>query len=76
MRIRLLAFNIVWDTDGDVELGASLPAEIFVEIDLSETSEWSDINDTICDQLTDRTGYCVEDYKLEGYPRPTRSVCY
>jgi hypothetical protein len=72
MRILLLAHNIVWDTDGDVELGTSLPTEILVEIDLSETSEWSDINDDICDQLSNQTGYCVEDYKLEGHPAPTR----
>ena len=72
MRILLLAHNIVWDTDGDVKLGDSLPTEIIVEIDLSEASEWSDINGKICDQLSDQTGYCVEDYKLEGHPTPTR----
>ena len=44
MTITLLATNIVWDTDGDDALAASLPTELQVELDLTEGGDWHDIN--------------------------------
>ena len=70
MIITLLAKNIVWDTDWDVELGSTLPTDIIVELDLSSPGDWADINTTICNQLSDQTGWCVEAYELEGYNKP------
>ncbi len=69
MTITLLAHHIEWDTDGDMDAVRSLPSKIEVEVDLDavECLFPVSINDQICNQLSDATGWCVLDYKLEGY---------
>jgi hypothetical protein len=67
MKITLLAHHIEWDTDGDMDAARALPSKIEVEVDLKEAETTSDINDQICNQLSDTTGWCVLDYKLQGY---------
>jgi len=67
MKITLLAHHIEWDTDGDHEVARSLPSKVAVEVDLLEGPDAGSINDQICNRLSDITGFCVLDYKLEGY---------
>jgi len=67
MKIRLLAHHIEWDTDGDHDVAQSIPSKVAVEVDLLEGPDTGSINDQICNQLSDITGFCVLDYKLEGY---------
>ena len=61
MRVQLLAHHIEWDTSAHESLG--LPRKVIVIVDLDAGS----INEQICDQLSDITGFCVLDYKLQGY---------
>ena len=67
MTITLLATNIVWDTDGDESLAASLPTQLPVELDLTEGGDWHDINQDISKQLSNQTDWLVLDYQLVGY---------
>ena len=69
MKITLLAHHIEWDTDGDIDAARALPSKMEVEVDLDavECLFPVSINDQICNQLSDTTGWCVLDYKLEGY---------
>ncbi len=67
MTITLLATNIVWDTDEDEALAASLPTQLPVELDLTEGGDWHDINQGISKQLSNQTDWLVLDYQLVGY---------
>ena len=67
MKITLLAHHIEWDTDGDIDAARGLPSKVAVEVDLLEGPDAGSINDQICNQLSDITGWVVLDYKLEGY---------
>jgi hypothetical protein len=67
MKITLLAHHIGWDTDGDIDAARGLPSRVAVEVDLLEGPDAGSINDQICNQLSDIAGFCVLDYKLEGY---------
>ncbi len=69
MKITLLAHHIEWDTDGDIDAARGLPSKMEVEVDLDavECLFPVSINDQICNQLSDATGFCVLDYKLQGY---------
>jgi hypothetical protein len=67
MIITLLAHHIEWDTDGDIDTARGLPSKVEVEVNLGDITHGVNINDIICDQLSDATGWCVLDYKLEGY---------
>jgi len=67
MKITLLAHHIEWDTDGNDDVARSLPSKVAVEVDLVEESEAGSINEQVCKQLSDLVGFCVLDYKLEGY---------
>ena len=69
MKITLLAHHIKWDTDGDIDAARGLPSKMEVEVDLDavECLFPVSINDQICNQLSDATGFCVLDYKLQGY---------
>jgi len=67
MKITLLAHHIEWDTDGDIDAARALPSKVAVEVDLLEGPDAGSINDQICNQLSDITGFCVLDYKLQGY---------
>ena len=69
MKITLLAHHIEWDTDGDIDAARALPSKMEVEVDLDavECLFPVSINDQICNQLSDATGFCVLGYKLQGY---------
>jgi len=67
MKITLLAHHIEWDTDGDIDAARALPSKVAVEVDLLEGPDAGSINEQICNQLSNITGWCVLDYKLEGY---------
>lgn len=68
MKITLLVHNIEWDATQEQILDA-LPSKMEVEVDLEavECLFPVSINDQICNQLSDATGWCVLDYKLQGY---------
>jgi hypothetical protein len=57
---RYLAFNIVWDTDDIEGEMPNLPTEVIV----SAVSE-DDAEDTICEQLTESTGFCVKSFEYK-----------
>ena len=67
MIVTLLAHHIEWDTDGNNAIAQSLPSRLEVKIDLSEIEDWHNTNQQICKQLSDETGWCVLDYRLQGY---------
>ena len=66
MIITLLAHHIEWDATQEQILDA-LPSKMEVEVNLDDITHGVNINDIICDQLSDATGWCVLDYKLQGY---------
>ena len=53
----MLATNIKWDTDGDIEILDDLPTEVDIPYDMEE--------DEICDYLSDEYGYCVFGFDIE-----------
>ena len=67
MEITLLAHHIEWDTNGDDDVAQSLPTKVEVEVDLRDQEGFADINDQICKQLENLTGWCVIDYRLQGF---------
>ena len=66
MTVVLLAHHICWDTPTH-EASLGLPRKVAVEVDLKEQEGFDDINSQICDQLSNITGYCVLDYRLQGF---------
>lgn len=66
MIIKLLAHHISWDTPTHEE-SRGLPRKVEVEVNLSEQEGFADINEQICKQLENMTGWLVIDYQLEGY---------
>ena len=69
MKNTILAHHVEWDTDGDIDAARGLPSKVAVEVDLDavECLFPVSINDQICNQLSDITGFCVLDYKQQGY---------
>lgn len=51
------AFNIKWDTDGDMELLHELPKEIDIPQDMTDEDE-------ISDYISDLTGFCHSGFEL------------
>ncbi len=66
MTIILLAHHISWDTSTNEE-SLGLPRKVAVEVDLKNQEGFEDINSQICNQLSNITGYCVLDYRLQGF---------
>ena len=66
MNITLLAHHIEWDCSNQ-DIARGLPSKVAVEVDLLEGPAAGPINDQICNQLSDMTGWCVLGYKLQGY---------
>ena len=66
MKIKLLAHHISWDTPTHEE-SVGLPRKVEVEVNLSEQEGFADINEQICKQLENMTGWLILDYQLEGY---------
>ena len=52
------ATNIIWDTDGDMEILSTLPTEIEIPSDIE------DDEDEISDYLSDVTGFCHKGFAL------------
>ncbi len=65
MIITLLATNITYDTDGLSV--CDLPKKMEVKIDLREQEGFADINNQVCNQISDATGWLVVSYQLAGY---------
>ena len=59
------AINIIWDTDGDEEIAASLPNEIEIPDGMDP--------DAIGDYLSNQTGWCHSGYDLD--PKPGEEDC-
>ena len=53
MTITLLAHHIEWDADGDIDAARALPSKVVVEVDLNDVTHSTNINDIVCDQLSD-----------------------
>ena len=66
MTVVLLAHHISWDTPTHEE-SVDLPRKVAVEVDLKNQEGFDDINSQICDQLSNIVGYCVLDYRLQGF---------
>ena len=66
-RVTLLAHHIEWDTDGDDKVAQGLPRKMAVDVELVDVESFDCINQQVCNQLSDSTGYLVSDYRLEGY---------
>ena len=66
MTITLLAHDIEWDTPTPEE-SLGLPRKVEVEVDLAEQEGFADINEQICKQLENMTGWLVLDYRLQGF---------
>lgn len=58
--MKLIAYNIEYDTDGDDELAAQLPKEIEIPEEIARDAEEND--DAIGDYISDETGYCIFGY--------------
>lgn len=67
MTITLLAHHINWDTDNNTDIARGLPSKLEVVVNFYELTDWTNLNQVICNQLSDVTGFCVVDYKLQGY---------
>lgn len=67
MKITLLVHDIEWYTGANHDVAQSLPSKVAVEVDLLEGPVAGSINDQVCNQLSDITGFCVMFYKLQGY---------
>lgn len=59
MKVRV--FDIQWDTDGDKELLATLPAEMYIEVEEAD-------DDEISDAISNEIGFCHFgfDYEILG----------
>ena len=59
--MKIKAFNIKYDTDGDSELADSLPKEF--EFEFEDVDE---VESELADTISDNTGFCVFscDYKI------------
>jgi len=55
------AYNIDYDTDGDVKLYRSLPKELI----FSQFESIEDIEDNLADAISDKTGFCIFSYRYE-----------
>lgn len=68
--IKLLAYDIQWDSECPPFESPILPERVVVTIDLSVEEEGRisrAIDRQVTDQLSDLTGWCVLDYSLKGY---------
>ena len=52
------AFNIKWDTDGDMDVLESLPKEMDIPEGMEDEEE-------ISDYISDQTGWCHFGFKLD-----------
>ena len=72
-KVVVKAYDIVYDTsDTDGPKPKRLPKEMKIELDLcdledalkEDTADLTDyMNTWICDEISDRTGWCVESYE-------------
>jgi len=64
INMKKYATNILWDTDGDKKLSASLPQEICID-DVCSIYEGTDEQDEIIsDYITAETGFCHSGYNV------------
>jgi hypothetical protein len=66
--ITVLVKNIVWDTDSHEDVVENnLPSSEAVQVDLASIRSFDCINQQICNHLSDKYGWLISDYDLEGY---------
>ena len=54
-------FDIKYDTDDD---DVDLPEEMVVKINTHEYKNADEIEEAICNEISDRTGYCIIGYQF------------
>ena len=59
----MIAKNIKWDTDGDMELLEELPTEVEIP-DYLITDDEDDLLDDVSDSLSDEFGFCHDAFEL------------
>lgn len=57
--------NIEWDTDENDIPSESLPSEVDLEYDDFCTSFLRDMEDSICESLEERYGYCIKNFAID-----------
>jgi hypothetical protein len=57
--------NIEWDTDENDISSESLPSEVDLEYDDLCTSFLRGMEDSICENLEERYGYCVKNFAVD-----------
>lgn len=57
--------NIEWDTDENDIPSESLPFEVDLEYDDLCTSFLRDMEDSICESLEQKYGYCVRNFAID-----------
>ena len=68
--ITVLVKNIVWDTDSQEDIiENNLPEQVPVQVDLASIRSFDCINKQICNHLSDKYGWLISDYDLEGYSK-------
>tara|TARA_B100000902_G_C26993063_1_gene756033 strand:- start:211 stop:435 length:225 start_codon:yes stop_codon:yes gene_type:complete len=68
--ITVLVKNIVWDTDSQEDIiENNLPEQVPVQVDLALIRSFDCINKQICNHLSDKYGWLISDYDLEGYSK-------
>lgn len=62
--MKIKAFNIQYDTDGNKKIAARLPKELVFDVD----DEDFDPEEELADLVSDETGWCIFgcDYKIIG----------
>ena len=60
MEIKVRIFNIGYDTDGDYQLADELPQELTATLDVSDVNNKIEVDDAVCDYVSDETGFCIE----------------
>ena len=62
----LKAINIMWDTDGDMEVFGALPTEMIIPDELEELykEDMEYALEEISDWLSDQTGFCHYGFEI------------
>ena len=62
--LKIRAYNIEWDTDGDKEVFETLPKEVVMELAFSE-GDHGYLDIIVGDKLSDEYGYCHNGFEYE-----------
>ena len=62
---QIKAFDIEWDTDGVPIRRLGLPKKIELIVHMDEDGDESDLDDFVCDYLSDEFGYCIYGFQVK-----------